>query len=185
MADLDRNGRELKAGDAVTLRGTLKAVAGLEGKNGVNCHVIIDGGTSESGDEYRKLDVAMSTRALELPLPTQSAPPMQAIWDVDFSLLDWDGLAASITDIAKNLANCTPGTQLDDLAATYLGQVLADLLKPKPMGVTQFGTVSDDAIIDHVAAEFAAKGMTAPSGKWLGLLVQIIKVVGPIFLPVL
>lgn len=111
----------------------------------------------------------------------KSLDQMAAGSSFDLSLMDWNELAGHISGIALLLARCTPGTQFDDVAAAYLGKILADLLKrPKPMAGTE--SSSTDAVVAYVDESFASKGMTAPSGKWLAVLIQILKVLGPILI---
>ena len=108
-----------------------------------------------------------------------------AALDFDLTLMDWDALSANFTSIAKLVAKCTPDTNLDDIAAVYLGQILADLLKPKnvPFAAAADGVTVDP--VEHIQAQFAAKGLAAPNGKFLLILLKLAKQFGPILLPLL
>lgn len=101
---------------------------------------------------------------------------------MDPNKIDWTKISAGVTSIAQGLAAGTD-SPLDDLAASYLGPLVVDMLKKQfvhsPQGLMMAVPSSLDADAAAMGAEMAAKGL---SPALISTLLTIIKAILPLFL---
>ncbi len=111
--------------------------------------------------------------------------PVTGPFTPDFSKINFDVIAGHIAAVAAEIAKATP-SPLDDIAVTYLAQVLTDFLKTK-LAQQASGVMfaeSDEADTEKIKAAFAAKGKIL-SPEMLQMILGLAKSLLPIILPLL